>query len=58
METRVSNHRSHGVVIAGDSYVAGKFWIINDEFSTPNDLSEDQDIPFALSKASRHHHPY
>jgi hypothetical protein len=35
METRVGNHQSHGVVIAGVSCIAGKFWIINVELSTP-----------------------
>jgi hypothetical protein len=49
METWVGNHHSHGVVIAGVSCVAGKFWIINVVFSTPNDLSENWDAPFALS---------
>jgi hypothetical protein len=35
MEMWVGNHRSHGIVIVGVSCVAGKFQIINVEFSTP-----------------------
>jgi hypothetical protein len=40
-------------VIAGVSYVIGKFWIINVKFSNPNDLSEDWDTRFVLSSGIR-----
>ena len=53
MAIRVSNQLSRGVVIVGVSCVAGKLRIINVEFSTLNDLSEDRTIPFALSSGIR-----
>jgi hypothetical protein len=45
METRVDNHWSHDIEIAGVSCITEKFRIINVEFSTPNNLSEDRDAP-------------